>query len=78
MDAEKVAAVIGRLESRHEPNDLLGLRMQLAVLQHDTQNAVAYAERWARTDIFNPVAASLAVHLMADVAGRYEGPVSWV
>jgi tetratricopeptide (TPR) repeat protein len=67
--APRLARVLVQLERRHAPEDLLGLRMHLAVLERDRERSVGLARAWAAHDLLNPTASALAVHLLVDVAG---------
>ena len=69
--ADELARVIGRLESRHDEKDLLGLRTLLAILVRDAGAAVAYSRAWAQHDLFNPHAAAAATLLIGEVGGDF-------
>lgn len=64
--------VIEELTIRHPQSELHGLRMHLAVLQHAPELAVEHAVAWSDAEPLNPLAAALAVHLLSDLAGRFE------
>jgi tetratricopeptide (TPR) repeat protein len=69
--AGELRRVVEKLAERHRAEDLFGLRTQLAVLEHDAENAVQFAAAWAKHDPLNPFAAAIAVHLLADLVGDY-------
>jgi tetratricopeptide (TPR) repeat protein len=71
-DAGALATVVHRLEQHHDRDELGQLRVHLAVLQHDADRAAECAVEWSRSSPLNPVAASVAVHLLGDVKGRYD------
>lgn len=66
-EAPILAKELQTLASKHREEALLGLRFHHAVITRDADSAAAYACAWAREDIFNSTAASLAIHLLTDV-----------
>jgi Flp pilus assembly protein TadD len=70
--APLLAGVIDRLQTRHDPRELEGLRMVQALLEHDGATAVELARSWAAREILNPNAATLATYLVADLDGDFD------
>jgi tetratricopeptide (TPR) repeat protein len=66
-----LAGLMDRLQARHEPAKLDGIRTALALLEHDASNAVESARAWAAHDVLNPGAAALASYLVADLEGDF-------
>lgn len=69
--APLLQGMIERLQTRHAPEALHGLRMVLAMLQHDALGAVDHARMWAEHDVLNPNAATMAVYLISDLTGDF-------
>jgi tetratricopeptide (TPR) repeat protein len=67
-----LANVIDRLQSRHGPSGLHGMRMQLALLEHNGAAAVTFAKAWMEHEVLNPIACALATLLVSDVEGDFE------
>ena len=71
--ADELERVIGRLATRHPEGELHGLRLLLAILKRETDEAVRQSEAWARNDLFSPFAAANATMLVGEVEGDFEG-----
>jgi Flp pilus assembly protein TadD len=69
--APLLAGVIDRLQTRHAPAELEGLRMVLALLEQDAAGAVDFAMKWAQREVLNPSAAAFATYLVSDLDGDY-------
>jgi tetratricopeptide (TPR) repeat protein len=70
--APLLATVIQRMQARHTPAELAGMRMLLALLQQDAPAAVALAREWSADDVLNPNAASFATFLISDLEGDFQ------
>jgi tetratricopeptide (TPR) repeat protein len=70
-DAPLLEGLIDRLQTRHAPAELDGLRMLLALLQRDAPTAVDFARKWASNDLLNPNATAIATYLVADLDGDF-------
>lgn len=66
-----LAAVIDRLQARHSRAELGGMLMLLAVLRHDSPEALRLVKAWTDDDPLNPSAAALAALLVGDLEGDY-------
>jgi Flp pilus assembly protein TadD len=71
-DAPILEEVLEALEARHPADELHGLRMHVSMLTRDSGGAVEQALAWAHADTLNPCATAVAVHLLSDLAGRFE------
>jgi tetratricopeptide (TPR) repeat protein len=69
--ADDLARVIGRLETQHPATALHGLRMLLAILRRDAEDAIRQSEAWTKQDLFNAFAASAATMLVGEVGGNF-------
>jgi Flp pilus assembly protein TadD len=68
-DQKQLAVLLKRLETRHDASTLMFLRVHDAILRRDAEDTVALAVQCAETHPFSPVAAAVAVQLLADLAG---------
>lgn len=69
--APLLASVIERLQARHDPAELAGMRMVLALLEHDAPAALQLAREWSAKDVLNPNAATFATFLLCDLEGDF-------
>jgi tetratricopeptide (TPR) repeat protein len=69
--APLLASVIERLQARHDLAELAGMRMVLALLEHDAPAALQLARQWSARDVLNPNAAAFATFLICDLEGDY-------
>ncbi len=69
--ATLLSSLIERLATRHQETELEGLRMALALLEHDGDRAVELAINWAHREVLNPNAAAHATHLIGELRGDF-------
>jgi tetratricopeptide (TPR) repeat protein len=75
-DADALGALIGELERANPGEPLDQLRVHLATLRCDFEEATQLATEWAERELFDPVAAAQALYLLADVTADYEKAIS--
>ena len=71
-DAERLAGLFASLEGANPGDPLDFLRVHLASLRWDFEEATRLAVEFALRDIFNATAAAQAIYLLADVREDYE------
>ncbi len=75
-DADALAELIGELARANPGESLDQLRVHLAALRCNFEEATQLATEWAEREIFDPVAAAQALYLLADVRADYETAIS--
>jgi tetratricopeptide (TPR) repeat protein len=69
--APVLASVIERLQARHDPAELAGMRMVLALLEHDAPAALQLAREWSEKEVLNANAATFVTYLVCDLEGDF-------
>jgi tetratricopeptide (TPR) repeat protein len=69
-DAERLAGLLSRLKDAHPTQMFYRLQVQLAILKFSFGTAVDIALEWNEKTDFDPMAPSMAVYLLTDVAAR--------
>lgn len=67
-DAELVESLVEHMEVLHPASDLFFLKVHHALVCRDVPRVVELAQAWVKHDPLNPLAASIAVQLTADLA----------
>jgi Flp pilus assembly protein TadD len=75
-DALQLDQLLESLAANHTADELLFLKTHIALVHFEFDRATQLAKEWAEKEIFNTYAVSLAVYLLADVAGTLDEAIS--